>query len=201
MQGAYDLLSKNTQMNDDVDNYYVQCCFWIALLGIVCLATCCSCISCGLGKKSHSGGVIMQLVNIVVQVSMAGALVGCASAAYESMDVKKTKIEQYSYLSACMDDYVKVDATLTDDINKSVTYLEQTQKMSYAIMGMDGCFVVFLILFIVSYNCKRNVNSGNVKDDSSCNSDAERKFLVKDAEKEMQHDSTPYAVKDPYQQQ
>jgi len=75
-------------MNDDVDNYYVRCCYYISLIGIVCLASCCSCISAGLGTKSHGGGIVMQLVNIVIQVSMAGALIGCASAAYDSMDVK-----------------------------------------------------------------------------------------------------------------
>jgi hypothetical protein len=54
-----------------------------------------------------------------------------------------------------MDEYVKVDSALKGDIDQSVTYLEKTQKMSYAIMGMDACFVVFMIIFMVSYNCKR----------------------------------------------
>jgi hypothetical protein len=49
-------------------------------------------------------------------VAMAGTLIGCANAAFDSMAVKQNKIEQYSYLANCTYDYVKIDQSLNEDI-------------------------------------------------------------------------------------
>jgi hypothetical protein len=63
--------------------------------------------------------------------------------------------------------------------------------MSYAIMGMDGCYVIFLILFIVSYNCKHGSRSSRTKSDDSSElhetleRDPEQKFLVAKGEDEI----------------
>ena len=92
---------------------------------------------------------------------MGGTLIGCSNAAWSQMEVKQDKLDQYSYLGNCTDEYVTVSPALTADLEQSVKYIKATKNMSYAIMGMDGLYVVFLVCFMLSRRIKHSAHHSN----------------------------------------